>query len=266
MIAPDVTIGQLLDKHPQLLPVLVEFHPHFKRLGNRLLRNVMAPRVSLAQAARIAGIPLEDLLTALRRAVGESDVANPAPARAADEPVSAPKPAALMGLGEDQIVHLDVREDIRRGVEPFARIMAAVKSLGDGQALVLQTPFEPIPLYDVLGKRGLHHWSEAEGLTDWSVWFYRDAAHTAREAGERPAPGATGSPTALDVRGLEPPLPMVRVLERADALSVAEELEVVHDRRPLFLYPQLEERGFVHETDEPEPGVIRIRIRRAERP
>jgi hypothetical protein len=38
---------------------------------------------------------------------------------------------------------------------------------------------------------------------------------------------------------------------------------VVHERRPLFLYPQLEDRGFVHETDEPEPDVVRIRIRRA---
>jgi hypothetical protein len=32
--------------------------------------------------------------------------------------------------------------------------------------------------------------------------------------------------------------------------------------RPTFLYPQLDERGFAHETDEPEPGVVRIRIRR----
>ena len=32
----------------------------------------------------------------------------------------------------------------------------------------------------------------------------------------------------------------------------------------MFLYPQLDERGFVHETDEPEPGLVRIRIRRRE--
>lgn len=66
----------------------------------------------------------------------------------------------------------------------------------------------------------------------------------------------------LDVRGLEPPQPMIRVLQEAERLDPGAELEVHHDRRPTFLYPQLEDRGFVHETDEPEPGLVRIRIRR----
>jgi hypothetical protein len=73
-------------------------------------------------------------------------------------------------------VHLDVREDIQRGQEPFARIMTAVKALAGDQALVLRVPFEPIPLYDVLGKRGFAHWTERRAPDDWSVWFYRDAA------------------------------------------------------------------------------------------
>ena len=55
---------------------------------------------------------------------------------------------------------------------------------------------------------------------------------------------------------------MMRVLERLDTLAGDDQLEVIHDRRPLFLYPQLDERGFVHETDEPEAGVVRIRIRK----
>jgi uncharacterized protein (DUF2249 family) len=69
-------------------------------------------------------------------------------------------------------------------------------------------------------------------------------------------------PVRLDVRDLEPPQPMVLVLERLDALQPGETLEVLHDRRPLFLYPQLDARGFVHETDEPAQGLVRIRIRR----
>jgi uncharacterized protein (DUF2249 family) len=65
----------------------------------------------------------------------------------------------------------------------------------------------------------------------------------------------------VDVRGLEPPQPMVLALERLQALAPGETLAVLHDRRPLFLYPQLDARGFTHETDEPAPGVVRIRIR-----
>ena len=67
----------------------------------------------------------------------------------------------------------------------------------------------------------------------------------------------------LDVRGLDPPEPLLRVLEAAEALAPGDAIEVIHDRRPLLLYPQLEERGLVHDTDEPGPGVVRIRIRRA---
>jgi uncharacterized protein (DUF2249 family) len=161
---------------------------------------------------------------------------------------------------EARQVHLDVREDIQRGREPFARIMAAVKALGVDQALVLRVPFEPLPLYDVLGKRGFAHWTERRASDDWSVWFFRDAAPRAEQTAA-PAPAASRR-TVVDVRGLEPPQPMLRVLEEIDRLGPGAELEVHHDRRPMFLYPQLDERGFVHETDEPEPGLVRILIRR----
>jgi uncharacterized protein (DUF2249 family) len=161
-------------------------------------------------------------------------------------------------------VHLDVREDIARGVEPFARIMVAVRSLAEDRVLILRVPFEPIPLYEVLGKRGFAHWTERRAADDWSVWFYREAAVPAA-----PTPAAPAAETrhhVLDVRGLEPPEPMVRVLQATGRLGDNGELEVHHDRRPTFLYPLLEERGFVHETDEPEPGLVRIRIRRGTRP
>ena len=68
----------------------------------------------------------------------------------------------------------------------------------------------------------------------------------------------------IDVRGLEPPLPLVRVLERLETLRDDERLEMIHDRRPMLLYPQLEARGFAHATDEPAPGVIRVMITRPE--
>jgi uncharacterized protein (DUF2249 family) len=157
-------------------------------------------------------------------------------------------------------VHLDVRDDIRQGREPFARIMAAVKALGPGHVLVLRAPFEPIPLYDVLGKRGFARWTECHASDDWSVWFYRDP--TSRVEPTPPPASPAGRRVVLDVRGLEPPQPMVRVLEEIDRLGPGGELEVRHDRRPMFLYPQLDERGFIHETDEPEPGLVRILIRK----
>jgi uncharacterized protein (DUF2249 family) len=66
----------------------------------------------------------------------------------------------------------------------------------------------------------------------------------------------------LDVRGLEPPQPLVRILERVATLGSDDVLEAILNRRPLLLYPQLDDRGFTHDTDEREPGVVRVRIRR----
>ena len=158
--------------------------------------------------------------------------------------VGLPRPAALAAL---RPVELDVREDIRARREPFARIMAAVDALDAEATLVLRAPFEPMPLYAVLGARGFEHWTERLADDDWRVWFYYRA----------PAPSDT-----LDVRGLEPPQPMLRVLERLDTLPPGGTLTVLHERRPMFLYPQLDERGFTHATDEPSPGLVRIVIGR----
>ena len=47
--------------------------------------------------------------------------------------------------------------------------MAAVNALAVIRRLVLRVPFEPIPLYDVLGKRGFAHWTECRAPDDWSV-------------------------------------------------------------------------------------------------
>ena len=174
--------------------------------------------------------------------------------------MTAPMPAALAAWPASRQVHLDVREDIRRGQEPFARIMAAVKALAPDEALVLRAPFEPVPLYGVLGKRGLAHWTGRQAPDDWSVWFYRAAAGDPDAPTGAPAPEGAATVT-IDVRGLEPPQPMVRILEAVERLQAGDTLEVLHERRPMFLYPQLDERGLLHETDEPGPGLVRIVIR-----
>lgn len=151
-------------------------------------------------------------------------------------------PDALEGLDPGRRVDLDVRDDLRRGQEPLSKIMATVDALGPGEVLVLRASFEPVPLYRALGRRGFTHWTEELAPDDWRIWFYPDLV-------------------VLDVRGLEPPEPMVRALQALDQLAPGQRLEMRHHRRPTLLYPQLEDMGFVHETDEPEAGLVRIVIR-----
>jgi uncharacterized protein (DUF2249 family) len=257
MIAAGTRVGRLLDEHPGLIEVLAGMHPLFEQFRDPT-RRVMAARVTLTEAARMAGMAVDDLVASLRRAAGEA-VQPAAERRQADAPsLVQEEGAARPDVHPSSLVHLDVREDIRRGQEPFARIIAAAKGLAPGEVLVLRAPFEPVPLYRALDRMGFGHWTERRAEDDWSVWFHRAGAATARDTSRRAGDG----PRTIDVRGLEPPEPMVRILEAVEGLRAGDAIEVLHERRPMFLYPQLDERGFSHETDESEPGVVRIVIRR----
>lgn len=266
MTSLDTPLTELLDAHPELVGVLADLHPAFARFRDARTRR-RAARLTVAEAARMVGLEPRTLLHVVRRSLGEVPAGDEFEgASEATPPTPRPK-----GLERLRPVELDVREDIRAGREPFARIMAAAKRLAPSEVLVLRTPFEPRPLYDVLGRRGLAHWTERRAADDWVIWFYSTdgmaALQEPRSRERAPTAAAPGAEpvVVVDVRGLEPPQPLIRVLERLDALGPAQTLLVIHERRPMLLYPHLEARGFTHDTREPEPGRIEIVIRRAAR-
>ena len=78
-----------------------------------------------------------------------------------------------MTTQEPGTILLDVRPDLTRGDEPFARIMEAAASVQEGQALALIAPFEPVPLYGVLGAQGFTHETRQVSSTEWVVRFVR---------------------------------------------------------------------------------------------
>ena len=67
----------------------------------------------------------------------------------------------------------------------------------------------------------------------------------------------------VDARGLEPPQPLVVILEMLAGLPESAELHASTDFRPLHLYPLLEQRGFTGETEEQHDGSFVTTIRRA---
>jgi tRNA 2-thiouridine synthesizing protein A len=64
----------------------------------------------------------------------------------------------------------------------------------------------------------------------------------------------------LDNRGLEPPQPMMRTLAALEKLKSGETLTIINDRRPMFLYEQLDELGYSYETVERDDGSFEITI------
>ena len=262
------TVSDVLARDESLVDVLVQYAPHFAKLRNRALRRVMARLVTIEQAARIANVPAERLVRHLNEALGLSnDSADVTPDDAAStnpRTVQAPThPASAT------VVELDVREDMRSGREPFARIMSAVAALGASDVLLLRTIFEPAPLFGVLAKRGFASESRASGPDDWSSWFWRPDAQASEQSDvQAAAPSAQTvaqdeAVIVLDVRGLEPPEPLMRTLAALETLPDGYVLQHVNTRVPQLLFPLLAERGFACEVDESLAHVVTVRIWRA---
>lgn len=66
---------------------------------------------------------------------------------------------------------LDVRPILARGEEPFDTIMNTVATLEPGESLEIYAPFEPVPLFSVLGAQGFQHDTEPIGNGDYHVTF-----------------------------------------------------------------------------------------------
>lgn len=260
-------ISQVLDRYPALLEELISLHPAFGQLRRPLARRVQARLVTVEQAARIAGMNPEALVAALNLAIGAAaEPPAPAEAPAVAEPVE--PPACMAPL--QPVIELDVRPLLRRGEEPFHAIMDAARSLPDGHALRLRTTFEPIPLYGVLGRLGFDHWARQLGPEEWEVLFCRSgeavaepetpspAAPSAVDDGEPwPAPDAV---VTIDVSELVPPEPMIRILQTLEELPPGARLLVRHVRRPIHLYPRLDEMGCHHRTRDLGPGRVELLI------
>lgn len=170
------------------------------------------------------------------------------------------------------IVTLDVRDDIRNGREPFSKIMSTAARLHPEESFLLVAPFEPVPLFGVLAKQGFAHKACQMENGDWEVLFTRTENDPTEPCGSnRMETVAQKSKITneklnlceVDVRGLEPPQPMVKILETLSALPDGTELRARTDRRPMHLYAQLEARGFHGQTEEQNDGSFVTIIRRS---
>ncbi|MGH7972680.1 MAG: DUF2249 domain-containing protein [Limisphaerales bacterium] len=167
------------------------------------------------------------------------------------------------------IVTLDVREDLRAGREPFGKIMSAVAGLKPTEQLQLVAPFEPVPLFHLLARRGFSHTARALASGDWEVLFTRASQPSGTQLPDT-RPACPQAPThglgrefvEVDARGLEPPQPLVRILETLVDLPEGAVLKARTDRRPMHLYAQLEERGYRAETKEESDGSFATQISR----
>ncbi len=258
MITKDLKISDLLENFPGSLEVLLGVSPHFNKLQNKYLRKALAGRVTIEQAASIAKVDVEYLLDQLNKNVNGSaekigNHENAVPENKGLEESGINNIEKLKSLDGKEIIQLDVRPVIQSGNDPLKDIMRKVKELKDEQVLLIINSFEPIPLYTVLGKKGFEHITVEESGT-FKVYFYKES-NTANESTSSAAQGDNQSANVLneddfeniielDVSELQPPEPMMKILETISSVDEKSVLRVFHHREPHLLYPKLEERGY----------------------
>jgi Uncharacterized conserved protein (DUF2249)/Domain of unknown function (DUF1858) len=252
----ETVVAEAIAADPAVIDRLAALHPAFQKLRNPLLRKVMARLVTLADAARVAGVAPDTVIAA---ANGTAPVS---PAPAAPQP-SEGEPLWVAHADLQERVALDVRPILAQGGEPLGPIMRAASEVPVRGLLVLDAPFDPAPLRRVLGNKGFEVYGRQLAPDHWRLWFRRGEAPT----GTAPAPGAAKEWRAadglhIDVRGLEPPQPMLAILRLLESGAAEDGLTVHHEREPIFLYPELAERGWQHRLVAGEPGEIRLAIAR----
>jgi uncharacterized protein (DUF2249 family) len=260
----------LFERDDRLIDLLASHSPQLSKLRHSAARRVMARVTTVAQAARLCNLPVTTLVQDLNRVLG-IDAAQSGGDETDEKPLPEIDLSILPTFSSE--IELDVRDDLARGGEPFSRIMSAVAALKDGEALHLRAPFEPVPLFAVMEKRGFGHSVERHADDDWSVRFFHQDEPSKQERIEKPlvtVPRTEADTTKartevwLDVRGLEPPEPMVHTLEALESLPHGSMLVQINSRVPQFLLPILRERGFHFAIDESQPGEVQVRIWRNE--
>ncbi|MBZ0200949.1 MAG: DUF2249 domain-containing protein [Ignavibacteriaceae bacterium] len=264
MITKDMKVSRVLNEYPETLDVFIKASPHFSKLKVKILRKALAGRVTVDQAASIAGVSLYSLLFELNKSINNlTEPIITISENMNNEKSVQQKPELIANISRDKIRQLDVRPTIESGTDPFQIIMAAVKELQDDEMLLIINSFEPIPLYSVLGKKGFEHWTEKEGDL-FKIYFYKNSEAV---SDENSLPSKKSSQNIeyekvieLNVRELVPPEPMMKILETLSQVDDNTLLLVHHHREPMMLYPKLEERGYEAVSNKIEENYYKVVI------
>lgn len=248
-------VVDVLAADPDAIDRLVSLHPLFQRLRDVEIRRSIGDLVTLAEAAEIVGVPLSDVLLA-------ANARSPAACWGAYRDAPEEERPQWMDRFDGQAVRcIDVHPLIGQGREPFSHVLTCAAAISDGSGFVLQVPFNPLPLREVLGRKGFVSFAEREAADRWRIFFLRKPGER-EPAAARSNEGATiwhaADGTHIDVRDLEAPAPLVAILALLDGPDHGGVVTVHHRREPVYLYPELAERGWTWERIPGEPGEVRL--------
>jgi len=154
-VSEKTKISALIKENKAVIDVIASINSHFKKLKNPVLRRVLAPRVTIADAAKIGGVSVELFLNKLTEVGFEID----------ESAISKPQKEVLkkQAVKKDSVISFDVRPIIEGGQDPFKEIMEKIKDIQQNETLEIINSFEPIPLINILKSKGFECETERKG-------------------------------------------------------------------------------------------------------
>ncbi|MFK5957961.1 MAG: DUF2249 domain-containing protein [Lutibacter sp.] len=241
-------ISILITENENVIEAITSLNKHFKKLKNPILRKVLAPRVSVADAAKVGGVSINILLNKIAEVGFEIELTK-------EENYINDFKNNLnnISMNKENLISLDVRPIIESGSDPFKEIMIAVKKLTNNQTLEIINSFEPIPLINKLKSKGFKTWTDKSN--DGTIHSFFRKEFESKDLDETNIEDVVldfdekykeffGKFKQIDVRHLEMPEPMTTILEELELLPEGNALFVEHKKIPQFLLPELKARNF----------------------
>jgi len=136
---------------------LIGIAPPFKKLKNPFLRKSVAKVATMKHISSVGGVPLNDLIRKLRKAVGQSESMD----SYSDEDYFGEQPD---WFSPDKIsLSVDEGKLEDKDKMTLVAIVKGAKNVKRGEIIELVTTFLPAPGIDVLKSKGYSVWTRKEG-------------------------------------------------------------------------------------------------------
>jgi len=155
-IIPSVTVHVLLKTYPELEEVLIGLAPPFKKLKNPILRRTIAKVATIRHIASVGGIPLNELISKLRKEVGQPEFTE----LYEDQNYFGEQPG---WFSPDKVVRSLVETELKdKDKMALTIVLKEAKTVEKGEIIELVTSFLPAPGIDAMKDRGYEAWTIKE--------------------------------------------------------------------------------------------------------
>ncbi len=253
---PHHTIADIVTARPDLVDELALAFPQVTGFSDA----GAGSHLTIGEAARVAEVSAEALLAYVNGAHAKGQEGNHSPSTETSE---GPPPWLQQAMAKlDHLPRLDVRPLSEAGLNPLKSALDISLTVAPKGVFVLETFCEPLPFRRLLAGRGFESHAYKLARHHWLVLFYRTCEDPSSPGYAEPK--IADEEELMDLRSLEPPQPMVAILSRIDSPQASGSFSVILSREPVFLFPELEERGWSWSSMAAPEGAFGMTLRRRE--